>query len=66
LHQVVFGRIRFREHVFKNFIADLRTSYDLIEDFTNALLPYYSNNYRDFRDLFYPRDYKDDETDQSF
>lgn len=66
LQQVVFGIVRFREHVFNNFLPALSTSNELIEDFTNALLPYYSKSHRDFRDLFYPREYKDDNTDQPF
>jgi transcriptional regulator with XRE-family HTH domain len=51
LGNLVFGRIRFREYIFKKVISDLRTSNELIEDFTNTLLPFYSNTITDFKDI---------------
>jgi transcriptional regulator with XRE-family HTH domain len=51
LGNLVFGRIRFREYIFKKVISDLRTSNELIEDFTNTLLPSYSNTITDFKDI---------------
>lgn len=58
------GRIQFRERLFKKVISDLKTSTELIEDFTNMLLPEYSNRIRDFIDLFIPNKYEEDEEDE--
>lgn len=66
LSQLVFGRLKFRDYVFKNFQSVLYMSDELIEEFSNALLFNYKNRIRDFEDLFYPTEYKDDEFDITF
>jgi len=66
LSQLVLGRLKFRDYVFKNFQSVLYMSDELIEEFSNALLFNYKNRIRDFKDLFYTTEYKDDEFDITF
>lgn len=61
LDNFVLGRIQFREHVFKKVIADLKASSDLIEYFSNKILPNYSKSIRNFEDLYNPKTYTDDD-----
>lgn len=61
LDNFVLGRIQFREHVFKKVMADLKASSDLIEYFSNKILPNYSKSIRNFEDLYNPKTYIDDD-----
>lgn len=59
-----FGRIQFREKLFKKVISDLATSSELIDEFTNLLLPKYSKRIQDFKDLFIPNQYEEEDEDE--
>lgn len=66
LSQLALGHLQFREHVFKNFQSELTMSDELIEEFSNYLLFKLKGTIRNFKDLFSPAEYKDDEFDTSF
>lgn len=59
-----YGRIQFREKLFKKVINDVTTSGELIEEITNILLPKYSKRIHDFKDLFIPKQYEEEEEDE--
>jgi transcriptional regulator with XRE-family HTH domain len=66
LNNYIFARKRYLENAFTVAVSDLNDSYNLIDEFTTVVLPHYSNRIRDFRDLFDPKEYNDDDVDNSF
>jgi transcriptional regulator with XRE-family HTH domain len=66
LSNLAFGRIKFNESIFNNVISDLQVSNELIEEFSNLVLPYYFTRIRNFNDLFHPKEYKEDDMDIVF
>lgn len=66
LNNFIVARKRYLEKAFTVAVSDLNDSNNLIDEFTNVLLPHYSNRIRDFRDLFDDKEYNDDDVDSSF
>jgi transcriptional regulator with XRE-family HTH domain len=59
LDNYILGRVQVHDRLFKRVLADLQDSNDLIEYFSNKILPHYSTRIRDFEDLYIPKEYED-------
>ena len=66
LTNYVHARKSYLDKAFTITVSDLDDSNILIQEFTDLVLPHYSNRIRDFKDLFYDKEYKDDDEDNSF
>jgi transcriptional regulator with XRE-family HTH domain len=63
LDNLTHRRIRFHKTAFKNAYNHIKTSYDLIDDFTVLLLSFYRNKIRNVSDLFKDNHYEDENID---
>jgi transcriptional regulator with XRE-family HTH domain len=66
LTNYVHARKSYLEKAFTVTVSDLDDSNILIQEFTDLVLPHYSNKIRDFKDLFYDKEYEDEDEDNSF
>lgn len=61
LTNYIFARKSYLDKAHTATVSDLIDSYELINEITDLILPHYSNRIRDFRDLFDPKEYKDED-----